>query len=96
MPEDALPSARGRLHLSDEQRLQWLRLCRSENVGPATFRDLVNHYGSAGAALEALPELSRRGGIASRIRVCSITEAEREMEAARRHGARFIGMGEPD
>jgi DNA processing protein len=82
MPEDALPSARGRLHLSDEQRLQWLRLCRSENVGPATFRDLVNHYGSAAAALEALPELARRGGIASRIRVCSITEAEREMQAA--------------
>lgn len=96
MPEDALPSARGRLHLSDEQRLQWLRLCRSENVGPATFRDLVNHYGSAAAALEALPELARRGGNASRIRVCSITEAEREMQAAHRAGARFIGMGEPD
>jgi DNA processing protein len=96
MPEDAKPPARGRLHLSDQQRLQWLRLCRSENVGPATFRDLVNHYGTAAAALEALPELARRGGIASRIRVCSEQEAEREMEAARRAGARFVGVGEPD
>jgi DNA processing protein len=96
MPEDAKPPSRGRLHLSDEQRLQWLRLSRSENVGPATFRDLVNHYGTAAAALEALPELARRGGIASRIRVCSEREAEREMEAARRAGARFVGVGEPD
>ena len=36
--------------LSDEQRLAWLRLIRSENVGPITFRELLNHFGSASAA----------------------------------------------
>ena len=48
--------------LSDEQRLNWLRLIRSENVGPVIFRELVNHFGGSGAALEALPQLSRSGG----------------------------------
>ena len=48
--------------LTDEQRLDWLRLIRSENVGPSTFRALVNRYGGAAGALEALPDLARRGG----------------------------------
>ena len=48
--------------LSDAERLASLRLIRSENVGPTTFRGLVGYFGSAQAALEALPGLSRRGG----------------------------------
>ncbi|AKI01009.1 DNA protecting protein DprA [Hoeflea sp. IMCC20628] len=82
--------------LSDRQRLSWLRLIRSDNVGPATFRDLINHFGSAETAIEQLPELSRRGGSARTIRVASIDDAERELEAAHRFGAVFIGIGEPD
>lgn len=82
--------------LSDRQRLAWLRLIRSDNVGPVTFRDLINHFGSAEAAIEQLPELSRRGGAARAIRVASMDEAERELEAANRFGALFIGIGEPD
>lgn len=90
------PAVRGRFPLSDEQRLQWLMLIRSDNVGPATFRDLINHFGTAAAALEALPELARRGGTAARIRVASRADAEAELDAATRLGARFVGMGEPD
>jgi DNA processing protein len=82
--------------LSDRQRLNWLRLIRSDNVGPATFRDLINHFGSAETAIAQLPELSRRGGSARTIRVASVDDAEREMEAARKFGAVFIGIGEPD
>lgn len=48
--------------LSEKQRIAWLRLIRSDNVGPATFRQLINHCGSAENALTMLPELSRRGG----------------------------------
>ena len=44
--------------LDEAQRIDWLRLLRSENVGPVTFRALINRYGGAGAALEALPDLS--------------------------------------
>ncbi len=42
--------------------IDWLRLIRSQNVGPRTFRALINHFGGARAALEALPGLARRGG----------------------------------
>jgi DNA processing protein len=82
--------------LTDRQRLAWLRLFRSDNVGPATFRDLINHFGSAEIALEALPELSRRGGSTKPVRVASREEALAELEFAARFGARFVGIGEPD
>ncbi|WJR67288.1 DNA-processing protein DprA [Neorhizobium sp. CSC1952] len=82
--------------LTERQRIAWLRLIRSDNVGPATFRDLINHCGSAENALAMLPELSARGGATRAIRIATVQEAERELEAARRHGARFIGIGEPD
>ena len=49
----------GGLRLTDEQRLDWLQLIRSENIGPRTFRALVNHCGGARNALDALPELAR-------------------------------------
>ncbi|PWW04274.1 DNA processing protein [Hoeflea marina] len=81
--------------LSDRQRLSWLRLIRSDNVGPATFRELINHFGSAEAAIEHLPELSRRGG-GRGIRVTSQADAEAELAAAESLGAVFIGIGEPD
>ena len=54
------------VRLNRRQRLTWLRLIRSENVGPATFRALVNEFGGAEAAIAALPMLSRRGGRAQR------------------------------
>ena len=38
-------------HLTSEQRIDWLRLIRSDNVGPRTFRSLINHFGSARTAL---------------------------------------------
>ena len=69
--------------LTDEQRLDWLRLIRSDNIGPRTFRELVNHYGGARAALDALPELARRGGAARPGRICSREDAERELAGGR-------------
>jgi len=81
---------------SDRQRLNWLRLIRTPNVGPASFRDLVNRFGSAEAALEMLPELMLAGGAGRIARIPSVAEAEAELEAAQKHGARFIGIGEPD
>lgn len=82
--------------LTDRQRIAWLRLIRSDNVGPVTFRDLINHFGSAETALEMLPELSVRGGSTRMIRVATRQEAEAEFDFARRVGARFVGIGEPD
>jgi len=80
--------------LDAAQRLACLRLIRSDNVGPITFRELINHFGGAEAALEALPELSRRGGRQA-IRICSRAQAEAELEAAERIGARPLFTIEP-
>jgi DNA processing protein len=72
--------------LTDLQRIAWLRLIRSDNFGPATFRELINHFGSAEAARSMLPELSSRGGASRAIRIASVEEAEREIDTARRFG----------
>src|SRR6185436_3025578 len=82
------PDVRTRLTpapLDAAQRLACLRLIRSDNVGPVTFRELINHFGGAEPALAALPELSRRGGRQS-IRICPEPQAEAELEAADRIG----------
>jgi DNA processing protein len=78
--------------LTDEQRFDWLRLLRSENVGPRTFRALITNCGGARAALNALPDLARRGGAKRPIRVTPAEEIEKELVAARRLGVRFIGL----
>jgi DNA processing protein len=81
--------------LTDEERLDWLRLIRSEHVGPVTFHDLVGHFGDVRSALDALPELALRGGRGREARICSIAEAERELEAAQRCGAMLVSVREP-
>jgi len=73
------------IRLTDEQRIDWLRLIRSQNVGPRTFRALVNHFGGAHAALAELPALARRGGGGGASpQVYSRAEAEREIAVARK------------
>jgi DNA processing protein len=84
------------VRLTDAQRLDWLRLIRSENIGPRTFRALINRYGSARDAVNALPDLARRGGAERPGRIFTLEEAEREIETARRHGVVYIALGEPD
>ncbi len=95
MSEGRQREGRFGVQLSDGQRRAWLKLIRSENVGPVSFRALVNHFGSAAAALEALPELARRGGARSRVRVAEDAEIDAELAAAARLGARFVAIGEP-
>jgi DNA processing protein len=82
--------------LTDEQRIDWLRLIRSENVGPRTFRTLINHCGGARAALDRLPELARRGGAPGAPRIFPRAEAEREIKAAKAIGVSYVALGEPD
>ncbi|MEO1199602.1 MAG: DNA-processing protein DprA [Pseudomonadota bacterium] len=80
--------------LDDAQRLAWLRLIRSENVGPVTFRHLINRFGGAERALEALPDLSLRGGRSRPVRVCGVAEAAEELEISRKAGAACVAAGE--
>src|SRR4051812_21030692 len=82
-------------YLGDADRLDWLRLIRSDNVGPRTFRSLLQHFGSARAALAHLPDLARRGGAAGPNRICSGDDAERELLTSRRLGVSLIASCEP-
>jgi DNA processing protein len=77
------------------EKLAWIRLAMSENVGSATFDHLLKHYGSAIVALEALPEISRRGGMARPLRIFGVDEAEAAIERASEFGARFVTWNDP-
>jgi len=82
--------------ISTQERLDWLRLARSGGIGPVTVRNLIEYFGTAAKALEALPDLARRGGGARPVRVCSRSDAEREIETLAKRGARLIARPEPD
>lgn len=85
-----------RAQLNDEQRFHWLRLIRTPNIGPVTFRNLIQRFGSAQLAIEALPEISARGGAKRVIYPPDESIIYNELECARKMKARFIAIGEPD
>lgn len=76
------------------ERRDRLRLIRSENVGPVTWRRLIDRFGSATRALEALPELTRAGGRKATVRIPSIAEADGELAALAALGARLLVWGD--
>jgi DNA processing protein len=82
--------------LNPAERLDWLRLLRTENVGPITFYQLLQRFGSAAVALEALPGFARKGGRSAGIAICSRADAEREVAALAKAGGRLVAWGEPD
>src|SRR6201996_6609070 len=80
--------------ITEAERIDRLRLIRSDNVGPRTFRSLVRHCGSARAALERLPEFARRGGASRPQRIPSESDARAELEASAKLGVRLVAPGE--
>ncbi len=80
----------------EAERLDRLRLCRSEGVGPVTYRRLLERFPSAAEALAGLPELARRGGRAQPPAIATAEAAAAELAAARVAGIRLILLGEPD
>jgi DNA processing protein len=82
-----------KIEITDAERLDRLRLIRSENVGPRTLRSLLAHCGSARQAIARLPELARRGG-ARRLRICGEDEARAELAACGKRGINLLAPGE--
>ncbi|WP_338465975.1 DNA-processing protein DprA [Novosphingobium sp. ZN18A2] len=74
--------------LSREEAFARIRLLRSPNVGPVSYAQLLRRFGSAVEAVAALPDLARRGG--RRYEAASAARIEREIEATRRAGARYL------
>lgn len=81
--------------LSPEARRDWLRLARTEGVGPVTFDQLIRRYAEPGRALDALPELARRGGRSRPPAIPSLSDAEAELAAGEALGAQLICACEP-
>jgi DNA processing protein len=81
--------------LSEGERRAWLRLARTQNVGPVTFAQLIARFGSASEALSELPRLSRRGG-GDALAMPSDAEVRDEIERLAGFGGRMIASVEPD
>ena len=81
--------------LSSAEKLAWLRLIRSDNIGPITFHRLMERFGSAEAALSAVPGMAKRGG-GKAIKLCTKAAAERELKALDDIGAGLVALCEPD
>ncbi len=71
-----------------------LRLIRSEGVGPASYRRLMQRFGEAAAALDALPSLASAGGRSERARIPSRQAIDDEIGAVTALGGRFLILGE--
>ncbi len=80
--------------LSDQEKIDWIRLVRTETIGPVTFHELIKVFGSAGAALEAIPDLRARGGVKQSYAVHPRDLAEREWEATKKAGAQILAFPE--
>lgn len=78
--------------LSFTERRDWIRLIRTQSIGPVAFRDLIVRYGDAGTALDALPNLIRKKSIS----IPTNEQVEREMEYSEQMGVRLICAVEPD
>ena len=81
-------------NLTEAERLDWIRLFRTENVGPITFFDLISTYGSAKVAIEKIPSLSIRGGAKKPLKVPSVDTAHQEVEKIRKKGGEIIALVE--
>lgn len=82
--------------LAAKEKLAWLRLSRTENIGPITFYKLLERFGSAEAALKAIPDLAKRGGRMNGLKPFDAGAAEQELAQVENCGARMIARDEPD
>jgi DNA processing protein len=91
-----MPSPMTQKNLDIKEKLAWLRLIRTDNIGPITFYRLLERFGSAEASLKALPDLAKRGGKMEGLKIFSADLAEKELAQIEKFGAKLIARGEPD
>lgn len=82
--------------LNDSEKIDWLRLIRTENVGPVTFYRLLERFGTAGKALDALPHLAKKGGRLKPQTPPPISQIEAEWNALEKFGGEFVFAADED
>ena len=82
--------------LNESERIAWLRLARTESIGPSSFAALIARFGDAREALKEAPRLARRGGAAGELRIPPEAEAKAELDALAKLGGRLIASIEPE
>lgn len=85
-PSEALPW---------EEKLAWLRLSRTKNVGAITFYELLRRFGTASQALAEIPRLAQRGGARDLVFPCTEPEARQEWERIEAFGAHLLFRDDP-
>ncbi len=80
---------------ASQDQFDKLRLIRSPNIGPVSYRQLLARFGSAHSALDALPDLVRRGGGGQPL-IANEEAIAREFRFAAAFGARHVFLGDPD
>lgn len=75
---------------NQQERMNWLRLARSENVGPKTFKKLIELYGNATDSIERVQELAANGGLKRKVKIASTTEIEDEINKTLEYGAQIF------
>lgn len=80
--------------LSQTEAFARIRLLRSPNIGPVSYRQLLARFGTAAAALDALPDLASRGR--GPYRPAPADNIEREVGSLRKAGARYLFHDQPD
>ena len=70
-----------------------LRLIRTPGIGPIAYRQLLMRFGTAAAALDAIPDLAGRGG-GKPPSIFAKDKAEREAGAVEKLGARYLALGQ--
>ena len=83
------------IKLTEKQKIKWLQLARCENVGPATFKQLIQTFGTAEKALEEMPEMIKKVG-ARKIKIAKEDETIKEYEEIKKIGGQVICIGEPE
>ncbi|KJS25849.1 MAG: DNA processing protein DprA [Hyphomonadaceae bacterium BRH_c29] len=76
--------------MTDGERLNWIRLARTIGIGPVSFFQLIQRFKTAGAALDALPDLANRSRRARSLEPPSVADVEAELKAVQRYGARIV------
>jgi len=87
------PASAGARALSQDEAFARIRLLRSPHIGPVSYAQLLARFGDAARALEALPDLARKGG--REYRAAPADRIEREVEAVRKAGARYLFHDQP-